>query len=895
MEPGTRFGPYEVISRIGAGGMGEVYRARDSTLHRDVALKILPAAFVADADRAARFVREAQSLAALNHPHIAQIYGVEGNTAQAAAGEIRPQAIVMELVEGEDLSVRIARGPLPLDEALPIARQVALALEAAHDAGIVHRDLKPANIKIRTDGTVKVLDFGLAKAVQGDRGTPELSPSNSPTLTARATEMGMILGTAAYMAPEQVKGRVVDRRADVWAFGVVLYEMLTGRRAFAGDDVTEVLAAVLRDSPPLDALPADTPVALRRLLRRCLEKDPRKRLRDMGDAGVEIDEAIAGSSTDDAGAVPAVAGARPWKFIAAGVAILGVIATVVAWELKPAPRVDAPITRFTITLNEGDALPGNVAPNLAISPDGRRLAWRTTGATCGGIYVRALDALEAREVARSPGAGLWFSSDGQSLLYTTLTGLTKVSLSGGAPQEVVTIPQNGGVHWSDDGTIVYSTLGTISRVAESGGAPEVLIHAGAGLAAWPQLLPGGRTLLYTAIADMNSEPNTVARSLGDGTVQVVLKGRGGARYLNSGHLIYGAENRLFAVPFDPATLRVMGPEVALPESVAVSTLSLWAMAAIAANGTMAYIGDTGLQGQSQLVWADEHGRTSPALTAPRVYSDPKLSPDGKRVALHLWDEDNDVWIGDLVRGGLTRMTFSPTEDETPVWSPDGMHIAYASQRTGQPRTLYRKAADGGAAAAEHQVWQNADHFHVNDWSPDGRTIVVEIQHGSTANDLHAIDVQTGRDTPLLASPYKERQARFSPDGNWLAYTSDESRRDEVYVQPYPSLDRRVAVSTAGGYEPVWSRDGKRLYFRTQDSLMVAAVASASPLAFSAPRPLFGDRFVRAQGDTHTHFDVDAAGRLLLAEAQRTAQTAPRMQIQVVLNWIETVKQMAPAR
>ncbi len=894
LPPGTRFDPYEIVNLLGQGGMGQVYRARDTSLGRDVALKILPELFAADADRLARFEREAQALASLNHPNIAQVYAIAAIPPgpDATAGG---RAIVMELVEGEDLSERIARGPIPLDEALPLARQIAFALEAAHDAGIIHRDLKPANIKVRPDGTTKVLDFGLARSFGSDATTSASSLANSPTLTARATELGMVLGTAAYMSPEQAKGRVVDRRADVWAFGVVLYEMLTGRRAFGGDDVTEVMAAVIRDTPDPNALPAGTPLGVRRLLRRCLEKDARKRLRDMGDAGVELDEAMAAPNADALGpgtavAAPTAAHRSPVALAGAAVLLVG-LAAAAAWSLKPVPVIDRPITRFTVMLDDGQRL-GNVnSPNLAWSRDGRRLAYRADGV----IYVRSLDDGTPREVAKSVGSGQWFSPDGDTLLYHTPSGLSKVSVAGGGSQEIVSGTGFAGIHWFEDGSVVYSDQQSIKRIPDTGGEPTVLLAAPEGSrVALPQLLPGGRVVLYTLIDTRTSQRVTAVKEIGDVASEPrhVLPGVQGARYVSSGHLVYALDGRFMTVPFDLDRLEVTGSAVPLPEAVYVSAAGA-AQLAVAETGALAYVASEEAQAL-QLSWVDGPGQTRPAVTVPRNYSDLMLSPDGRRAALHLWDEDNDIWVADLVRGGLTRLTFTPDEEETPVWSSDGKQLAYAGRASDRKRSVLIRAADGSAAAVERKVWDDPDHFHVNDWSRDGGTIFVEIRRAGTNNDILALDVQSGTAKNLLASPYAEYNARLSPDSKWLAYVSDESGRAEVYVQPYPSLDARVPVSTEGGCEPVWARDGRSLFFRSDDNVMNAAVTSTSPLEFAAPTVLFRDTFTRTQGAGHTHFDVAPDGRFLMIENPNQGTTG-RQEIHIVLNWAEALRRLAPAK
>lgn len=882
---GTRVGPYEILASIGAGGMGEVYRARDPKLGRDVAIKILPGIFSGDPDRLARFEREARTLATLNHPNIAQVYGLE--QVSEATGNNQPgrvSALVMELVEGEDLAQRLERGAIPLDEALPIARQIADALEAAHERGVIHRDLKPANIKLRPDGVVKVLDFGLAKAMDPTEAS-NAALMNSPTITSPATQMGMVIGTAAYMAPEQAKGRAVDRRADLWAFGVVLYEMLTGKRAFEGADVSELLVSVLRDDPSHDALPAGTPASIRRLLRRCLEKDRAKRLDSMAAARLDIDDALA-APRDERGAAATTAAPTGLRFaLAAAMAAVVLLAAGAAagWGLKKTPEVDRPLARFAVPWSDGESLNALNLPAVALSRDGRRIVYRTAQ----GVFVRDLADPETRQIGRLTTIGVWLSPDSEWVLLRTPSGLARVPARGGQVEDLVLAPSTTGAHWVGDGTIIYSTPQQILRIPETGGTPEVLIKAAnvTTLLAFPQVLPGGRLLYHEWRAAGGAvEGGTIVSDL-DGSNAVTLLKDESARYLPNGFLIYARDGRAHLLPFDAASERITGPAIPVPETVVVSAQTGWAQMDVSANGTAAFISSRTSENRTTLAWTEADGRAAPALSVLRVYSDLRLSPDGRRVAAHLWDEQNDIWVADLTRSTLTRVTFTANEEETPVWSPDGRELAYASDRTPSPRAVVRRAADGGASSTEHVVWQSTDHFHVNDWSADGRTIIVEVRRSGTANDLVAIDVATGKERVLLASSFRERQGRISPDGRWLAFTSDESGRDEVYVQEFPSLARRVTVSTAGGAEPVWSRDGRRLFFRG-DGKMLSSSATG-PLEFSAPAPVFTDTFGRTQGDTHTHFDVDAAGRFLVITSPSTSRE--RGQVHVVLNWEQQLK------
>jgi serine/threonine-protein kinase len=690
------------------------------------------------------------------------------------------------------------------------------------------------------------------------------------------------------MAPEQAKGRAVDRRADLWAFGVVLYEMLTGKRAFEGTDVSELLVSVLRDDPSQDVLPAGTPPAIRRLLRRCLEKDRAKRLDSMTAARLEIDEALAGPGADRSAVLPAPSAPRRHLVaaaVAAGIVLLAAGA-MVAWNLKPVPANDRPLARFAVLWPDGESVNAVNLPAVALSRDGRRLVYRTGRA----IFVRDLADPEPRQVAALTAVGVWLSPDAEWILLRTPSGLARVPARGGPVEDLVMAPALTGATWTDDGTIIYTTPKEVLRIPQTGGPPEVLFKASTELAVLlsPQALPNGR-LLYTEWRGVGAslEGGSIISNR-DGSNPVMVLAGHSARYLPNGSLLYVSEGRAHIVPFDLERERTIDPAMPVPEMVVVSGQTDWAQMDVSANGTAAFISSRTNENRTSLAWTDANGRTAPALNVLRVYSDLRLSPDDRRVAAHLWDEQNDVWVADLATSALTRVTFTPAEEETPVWSPDGRELAYAADRSPSPRALVRKSADGGAGSPERVIWQTPDHFHVNDWSPDGRTIIVEVRRSGTANDLLAIDVETGKERVLAASAFRERQARLSADGRWLAFTSDESGRDEVYVQEFPSLDRRVTVSTGGAFEPVWSRDGKRLYFRGGEQMLSSSMIG--PLKFSPPASVFPDTFGRTQGDTHTHFDVDTAARFLVITSP--AASRERGQVHVVLNWDQQLRRPA---
>ena len=681
LSPGTRLGPYEVVEAIGAGGMGEVYRARDTTLGRDVAIKVLPEDFAADAERLARFRREAQVLASLNHPNIAAIYGTEEN------------ALILELVEGPTLAERIAAGPIPLEEAIAIARQIAEALEAAHEAGVIHRDLKPPNVKVQDDGTVKALDFGLAKAIEGDA---EGDSSESPTLTGAATRAGVIMGTAAYMSPEQAKGKRVDKRADVWAFGAVLYEMLTGRRPFAGDDVSETLACVLMKEPDWDALPADFSPTLRKYLRRCLEKDPKQRVRDIGDVRLAMDGVFEVDAPPSSEA-PTVGAERRFGWPAIGVTLfLGTLVGIAFWSSRP--EAPGPLARFVV--DPSPEPPGQGDVDIAITPDGTRIAYLTT-VNERGLVVRALDELEATPLG-GLGSGLrgpFLSPDGNWVVYFDGSGVQKVSILGGPPVTICEFPTGGsrGGSWGDDDTIIFATNATsgLWRIPAGGGEPEELTAPDPeqGDHVWPEILPGGEAVLFTIIGESVENAQIAVLSLDSGETKVLVPGGSNPRYAPTGHIVYGVGGTLRAVGFDLDELEVTSDPVPVVDGVSTKRSGA-ANFGISQNGSLAYVaGPQGRGPERTLVWVDREGREEALAAEPRIYRYPRVSPDGTRLALDVRDQEEDIWIWSFARETLTRLTFDPDWDLRPVWTPDLLQVAFASERDGGFSTFW-KAADG---------------------------------------------------------------------------------------------------------------------------------------------------------------------------------------------------------
>ena len=689
---GSRLAHYDVTALIGEGGMGQVYQATDTKLNRQVALKILPEAFATDPDRLARFQREAQVLASLNHPNIAAIYGLEEADPSTGSGQAT-RALVLELVEGPTLADRIAQGPIPVDEALPIAKQIAEALEAAHEAGVIHRDLKPANIKVKDDGTVKVLDFGLAKALET---TPEGDPSLSPTLTAAATQMGVILGTAAYMSPEQARGKTVDRRADIWSFGVVLYEMLTGMRPFRGEDVSLTLASVMKSDVDVKTLPPALPERLRTVLRRCLEKDPLQRIRDMGDLRLAMEGAF--ETTVSAVTEPSVAPQlQVWQRpipLAVAALVIAAIAGAMGWGLmRPAPAPVGTVTRFPFILPEGDVM--GIANGMALSPDGRMLVYAAERDGARQLFIRLRDQMTVRPLGGTEGARHpFFSPNGAWVGFFADGSLKKVALAGGPPVTLCAAGLLRGANWGQDDTIVFASSDApgLMQVSAAGGEPRPLTEPSEGsFHQWPTFVPGGEAVLYTT---GNFDALEVAVvSLDTGAQQPLVQGTDGT-VTASGHLVFGREASLWAVPFDPDHLTVSGEPAPMVEGVQVNTRG-WAQYALADDGTLVYLPTAGDDGdQAELVWVDRvTGEETPLGAPPRAYESSRISPDGTRVAIEIRDQQDDVWVWDLTGGTLTRLTLDAGLDFGGVWTPDSQRVIFTSTRAGLP-ALFWKAADG---------------------------------------------------------------------------------------------------------------------------------------------------------------------------------------------------------
>jgi len=951
LQPGVRLGSYEILSALGAGGMGEVYRARDTNLKREVAIKVLPEGFSQDPDRLARFQREAELLATLNHPNIAAVYGLEKSEGVTA--------IVLELVEGDTLAehlVRLkpdttgagtagsvvsgfSRTGMPLDEALAIGRQVADALEAAHEKGVVHRDLKPANIKITPDGKVKVLDFGLAKMLEGPGGSGVSGGpggpgglSMSPTLSVHATFAGTILGTAAYMSPEQARGKPVDRRTDIWAFGCVLYEMLTGRQAFdTGETVSDAIAAILKTDVDWTALPADVPDQIRLLLKRCLEKDRAARIGEIGTARFLMTETIAVQpprATDSVAPLPPSRGRSVLVGSAGVIAGAALAAGVAWWVVRSTPPAKVQPMRFVIATPATLPLaPTNSDRQLVITPDGSHVVYvagrETSGFGTAGaqLMIRSIDQIEAVPLrgitsARFP----FFSPDGKWIAYFDgQTDLKKVSVTGGPPISLCRIgasPRGGS--WGADDTIVFTTVDTATgllSVPAGGGEPKVLTKPDAAhgeTGHWfPSFLPSGRAVLYTIrpAGGIMDNAQVAVLDLKTGKAKTLIRGGAQAEYIElssgsgrTGLLIYAVAGSLRAVRFDPITFDVLSDPVPVLEQLA-SVGSGAAQYTVSRTGALVFVpgglttGSTfGGGALRTLVWIDRRGHEESIPAPARSYVSPRLSPDGTTIALDSRDQELDIWTFDLARKTLTRLTMDPAVDGYPVWTPDGRRIIFESNRGGGVFNLYSQAADGtgvpeALTKSQNSVWPHSI-------SPDGTRMVLHETGSKTGDDLDVL-VMDGKSKPepLIQTAFSEQHGEISPDGRWLAYDSNDSGQQQVHVRPFPNVNSgHWQVSPSGGSKPVWAHNGKELFYLSGRAMMAVPVQTTTSFSAGNPVKLFEGPYF--SGGSARVYDVSRDGQkfLMIKEPPTTTDlTATQASMVVVLNWTEELKARLSAR
>jgi eukaryotic-like serine/threonine-protein kinase len=888
---GTRLGQYEILAAIGEGGMGEVYRARDRKLGRDVAIKVLPDVAIGTPERAARFEREAQLLAALNHPHIATLYGFE----ETASGHF----LVLELIDGESLADRIAASPggLPVAETLRIAGQIIDALEAAHEKGIIHRDLKPGNIMLTSDGQVKVLDFGLARATEGEAAA---SVSNSPTLSLAATQAGVVLGTAAYMSPEQSKGRVADKRTDVWAFGCVLYEMLTGRRAFEGEDVSETLAAILRGEPDWSAIPPAVPPRVVEIIKRCLAREKKARIPDISVVRYLLNEAPAAAAPQTP-AIAASADSRGRRIAAgllwfAGGVALAAIAWLAASRVNRAPAPQA--MRLAIVTPATHAIAASAIDRVvALSPDGMVLAYIGRAGSTGDnqLMIRRLDQAEPTAVPNTLGARYpFFSADGRWIAFFMSGELKKVAHTGGAPTPICrTVGGIRGGAWNASNTIVFATNdpGTgLLTVPASGGEPKV-VTKGSGLDDHfqPSFLPDGRHVLFTIHKLGVTDAAQVAIvDIGTGEWRVIVPSGSNAEYVDPGFLIYAQAGTLYAVRFDAHRNEIVGDAVAVEDRVLTLPTTDAANFAVSRSGHAAFVPGAFASTRRTVTWTQRDGTEEPVGAEPRVYSAARLSPDGTRIALEARDAEQDIWIYEIGRRTSTKLTFDPTLDAMPTWTPDGKHVVFQSGRTGVPN-LFMQAADGTGKPV--QISSAGTMQTPYSISPDGRELIAGEMHPTSGPDLVRVALGVKTDTtPVLATTAAETNGELSPDGKWLAYQVVETGTPQVFVRPYPRVDDgRWQISAAGGTRPVWTKNGKELIYLDLNRAMISVpVETSKGFRAGDPVKLFEKHVFT--GVPQRTFDVTPDGsRFVMIKDPDVDQGNGPPAIVFVLNWIEEVK------
>ena len=900
---GARVGPYEIVGALGAGGMGEVYRAHDTKLGREVALKVLPEAFATDAERMARLRREAKVLASLNHPNIASIYGFEDS------GGVH--ALVMELVEGRTLADRIAgeaappeRGAIPIEEALPIARQVADALEYAHERAVVHRDLKPANVKITPDGAVKLLDFGLAKAMEGDAvSTSDIS--SSPTISRMATEAGLILGTAAYMAPEQAKGKPVDRRADIWAFGCVLYEMLSGRHAFDGETVTDVLAAVVRDDPDWSVLPPATPAPIRDLLHRCLTKEPKQRLRDIGDARILVEETESGAGTAR-GFGPAPAKARmgrnaTWRRAAswalAGLAMLVAAITVAPYWTATQP---AAVMRFTLAPPADGDFARGVASAVVLSPDGTQLVSVLHAGEKDRLYLRRLDRDQTNALPGTEGAfAPFFSPDGQWVAFFAQGKLKKVAVTGGLPVTICDAADARGGDWGPDDNVLFTptTDSPLERVSARGGTPEPVTKLTSAPQSdsrshrWPWFLPGGKYALFNIVY---REGNPLDHSdigvvtLATGEYKILIRGGSYPRYVSAGYLVYVVGTDIVAAPFDARKLAVTGAPVAMVKGVRTAIYSGSAEFSFSSGGTLAYLPvDDRPEPMNRLVWVDRKGAAQPITATVHAYANPRVLPDGKRIVVERRDQPAGIWLYDTTRNTLNPLAVG-SGDTSPAVTPDGTSVIYNSVRNGR-EGLWMKRVDG--SGSEENLTATTIVHVPNSGSPDGKFLAYSVMTATQNAALLVLPLEGDHEPkPLLPGPGNRAAAAYSPDARWIAYVSDQSGREEVYVADASGAGGTWPISSGGGAEPVWARSGRELFYRAGNKMMAVAVQGGPALSVGRALELFDGDFEHNDGRllrlVSPNYDASPDGQhfvMVQSSGPAAAPLAPSG-LHVVLNW-----------
>ena len=887
---GTKLGTYEVLTAIGAGGMGEVYQAHDTKLGRDVAIKVLPEAFAHDPEKLSRFQREAKLLASLNHPNIATIHGLEDSNGTSY--------LVMELVPGENLAERVRReGAVPVEEALTIAKQIAEALEAAHEKGIIHRDLKPANVKLTPEGKVKVLDFGLAKAFAGDTSTEDMS--NSPTLSMAATMQGVILGTAAYMSPEQARGKQVTKATDIFAFGAVLYELLAGKQAFHGEDVAGILAAVLRVDPDWSCLPETTPLAIRHLLRRCLQKDRRQRFQDATDVRIEIEDAIAAPKDSGVTQVATAPASKLSWAVAAGLAVLLGVTSWGWWRAtRPVERGLRPLARLDVDLGTDVSLAAPTGTDAILSPNGTRIVYLSQGR----LFTRRLDQPNSTELAGTQGAfSPFFSPDGQWVAFFLTQRLQKISVEGGSAFVLCIAGIAEGGSWGEDGNIIAALIngGGLSRIPSAGGQPTPATDLQGGEVShrWPQILPGGKAVMFTAGSTGAYDTASIeVMSLADHRRKTLVQGGTFGRYLLSGHLVYVNRGTLFAVPFDVDRLEVHGTPAPVLDQVGYTVGVGSAQLDFSQAGTLVYRRGGAGSGLLTVAWLDSSGRMQPLLAKPGPYGRPSMSPDGQRLALEVSEESGtDIWVYDWQRDTMTRLTFTG-KSSRPLWNPDGRYIVF--QAAGEGMSVIRSDGAGKPRPlTQSKIFQEAYSF-----TPDGKRLAFMEQASGSSFDLWTVPLESddaglraGKPEVFLQTPADERYPTFSPDGRWIAYRSDESGTSQVYVRAFPDKGGKWQISNSGGRYPMWSRNGHELFFETLDNHIMVAAYEVKGDSFEADKPRAWSEKQIGGAVGNKNVDLAPDGKRIVATMPvETAETQKAQnQVTFLMNFFDELRRKVP--
>ena len=889
--PGRRLGPYEILSAIGAGGMGEVYRARDTRLDRIVAIKIMPDHLSGRENLRERFEREAKTIASLNHPHICTLYD--------SGHQDGIDYLVMEYLEGETLAQRLLKGSLPLEQVLQYAIEISDALDKAHRKGVTHRDLKPGNIMLTKSGT-KLLDFGLAKLKQ-EAAPAEVPLSDLPTANDPLTAQGSIVGTLQYMAPEQLEGKEVDARTDIFAFGVVVYEMATGKRAFEGKSQASLIVAILEREPPaMSSLQPMTPPALDRVVKKCLAKESEKRWQAASDVCDELKWIAEGGSQVSSAPAAAVKGIRALGrralILSLSIFLVGaVFASLATWNLKPSPP--QAVTRTEINLPSGQQLAGlNDGPAVALSPDGTRLAYVARQGSTQQLYMRAMDNLEAKPIPDTEGAiNPFFSPDGQWLGFFAGGKLKKVSVSGGAAVTVGEASGPRGASWGSQGIIAFAPTfnAILQQVPGAGGVRQPLTRFEKGDVShrWPEFLPGNKAMLFAASAATANWINAqvAVQSVGTGKRRNLIQGGTQPRFTSSGHLVFAQGGSLMAVPFDPQQLTTSGAAVPVVEGVLQSPSTGAAQYGFSATGSLVYVSG-GLQAsQRRLVWVDRKGVEQALPASAHAYRYARLSPDGRRVAIMIEESESQIWLFDLARETLTRLTFQGSINQLGAWMPDGKRIAFQSNKEG-PANIFWQLADGSGGLERLTTGESIQ--TPNSSSPDGQLLAFIEVDPTTGFDILVLRMGDRKAQPFLRTQFNESAPRFSPDGRWLAYISDESGRSETYVQPYPGPGSKWQISTEGGTEPVWNPNGRELFYRSGDKMIAVEVTTQPGFSAGKPKVLFEGQYVPTPS-SFPNYDVSPDGqRFLMLKPSEQAQAAPT-QINVVLNWFEELKQKVP--